>query len=195
IRLAASVDAGADPAERAVRRVGLTLAKYWVCKRTPAAVGEAVECLGGNGYVEESGMPRLYREAPLNSIWEGAGNVQVLDLLRVLAREPEAVGAWRTEVELAKGADRRLDAALVDADTMLAEMAADPAGSAYLGRRLAGRMAVLLQASLLVRYAPEQVADAFCATRFADGIEGAFGALPRGLDLKAIVTRTTPVPD
>src|SRR5918995_373847 len=97
--------------------------------------GEALECLGGNGYVEESGMPRLYREAPLNSIWEGAGNIQALDLLRVLAREPEAVSAWRTEIELAKGADQRLDNALGEADAVLAEVATDPNGSAHLARR------------------------------------------------------------
>jgi putative acyl-CoA dehydrogenase len=194
VRLAASVDAEADPAEQALRRVGLPLAKYWVCKRTPAAVGEAVECLGGNGYVEESGMPRLYREAPLNSVWEGAGNVQALDLLRVLARESEAVGAWRTEVEQAKGADERLDATLAETETLLTEMAADPAGSVHLARRLAGRMAVLLQASLLVRFAPGAVADAFCATRLGQGFEGVFGALPSGLDVKTIVARTTPEP-
>ena len=194
VRLAASVDADTDPAEQALRRLGLPLAKYWVCKRTSAAVGEALECLGGNGYVEESGMPRLYREAPLNSIWEGAGNIQALDLLRVLAREPEAVDAWRTEVEQAKGSDQRLDAALVQAEALLAEMAADPAGSAHLARRLAGRMALLLQASLLVRFAPEAVADAFCAARLGDGIDGVFGALPGGLDLKSIVARATPEP-
>ena len=192
MRLAASVDGEAnDPTEHAFRRIALPLAKYWVCKRTPPAVGEALECLGGNGYVEESGMPRLYREAPLNSIWEGAGNIQALDLLRVLAREPEALSAWRAEIELAKGADQRLDNALGEADALLAEVAADPSGSAHLARRLAGRMAVLLQASLLVRFAPAAVSDAFCASRF-DGMEGVFGALPSGLDVKTIVERATP---
>ncbi|SDU74000.1 acyl-CoA dehydrogenase family protein [Jiangella alkaliphila] len=183
MRLAASVDAAADPHERALRRIGLPLAKYWVCKRTPAAVAEALECLGGNGYVEESGMPRLYREAPLNSIWEGAGNVQALDLLRVITREPDAVAAWRTEVEAAKGQDRRLDEALSSLDVEVGEP-----GQA---RVLAGRMAVLLQASLLVRFAPPAVADAFCASRL-DARHGVYGALPAGLDTGAIVRRATP---
>lgn len=187
MRLAASVDRADDPQERALRRIGLPLTKYWVCKRTPAAVAEALECLGGNGYVEESGMPRLYREAPLNSIWEGAGNIQALDLLRVLAREPDAVAAWRAEVEAAKGQDRRLDDALASVLAVLAGEIAEQ-GQA---RVLAGLMAVLLQASLLVRYAPPAVADAFCASRL-DARHGVYGALPSGLDTVAIVRRATP---
>ncbi|MBB5790867.1 acyl-CoA dehydrogenase family protein [Jiangella mangrovi] len=183
MRLAASVDHADDPQEQALRRIGLPLAKYWVCKRTPAAVAEALECLGGNGYVEESGMPRLYREAPLNSIWEGAGNIQALDLLRVLERSPEVALAWRAEVEAAKGQDRRLDDALSAFDIEAAEP-----GQA---RVLAGRMAVLLQASLLVRYAPPAVADAFCTSRL-DARHGVYGALPAGLDTEAIVRRATP---
>jgi putative acyl-CoA dehydrogenase len=185
LRLASSVDRAGDAQERALRRIGLPLAKYWVCKRTPAAVAEALECLGGNGYVEESAMPRLYREAPLNSIWEGAGNIQALDLLRVLTREPDAVAAWRAEVEAAKGQDRRLDDALSALD--LSASAGEP-GQA---RVLAGTMAVLLQASLLIRHAPSAVADAFCASRL-DGRHGVYGALPAGLDVGAIVRRATP---
>ncbi|WP_198664113.1 acyl-CoA dehydrogenase family protein [Jiangella endophytica] len=195
MRLAASVDAADDPHMRALRRIGLPLAKYWVCKRTPAAVAEALECLGGNGYVEESGMPRLYREAPLNSIWEGAGNIQALDLLRVLAREPDAVAAWRAEVEAAKGQDRRLDDALASATADVTSVLAadDVAGAGAVGqaRVLAGRMAVLLQASLLVRFAPPAVADAFCASRL-DARHGVYGALPAGLDTSTIVRRATP---
>ncbi|MFW6091447.1 MAG: acyl-CoA dehydrogenase family protein, partial [Actinomycetota bacterium] len=194
MRLAASVDAPSDPHEQALRRIGLPIAKYWVCKRAPGAVGEALECLGGNGYVEESGMPRLYREAPLNSLWEGAGNIQALDLLRVLAREPEAVAAWREEVSRADGADKRIDEALTETDGLLADIAADPAAGALHARRLAGRMAVLLQASLLVRFAPPEVADAFCASRLGGSLEGAYGALPSGLNLKAILDRATPRP-
>jgi putative acyl-CoA dehydrogenase len=193
IRLAASVDGFHDPLERALRRIGLPVAKFWVCKRTPALVGEALECLGGNGYVEESGMPRLYREAPLNSIWEGAGNIQALDLLRVLVREPDAVAAWHMEVEAAKGADRRLDACLDETDVLLRQVASDPAGSTHLARRLATRMALLLQASLLARFAPTVVADLFCATRL-DRMEGTFGALPAGLDVGAVIARATPEP-
>ncbi|MGH8776121.1 MAG: acyl-CoA dehydrogenase family protein [Jiangellaceae bacterium] len=193
MRLAASVDGDDDPAERALRRIGLPVAKYWVCKRTPALVGEALECLGGNGYVEESGMPRLYREAPLNSIWEGAGNIQALDLMRVLAREPDAVAAWHAEVEAAKGADRRLDACLDETDGLLGDVARDPAASTHLARRLATRMAVLLQASLLARFAPPAVSDVFCATRL-DRMEGTFGALPADLDVAAVLDRAAPSP-
>ncbi len=191
IRLAGSIDADADPQERALRRIGLPIAKFWVCKRAPSVVGEALECLGGNGYVEESGMPRLYREAPLNSIWEGAGNIQALDLMRVLAREPDAVVAWHAEVETVKGADRYLDADLDETDRVLREVAADPSTGGYLARRLASRMTLLLQGSLLVRFAPAAVADLFCTTRFGK-MEGAFGALPAGADLLAVLARATP---
>ena len=193
MRLAASVDAGTDPQERALRRIGLPVAKYWVCKRAGSVVAEALECLGGNGYVEESGMPRLYREAPLNSIWEGAGNIQALDVLRVLAREPDAVVAWHAEVEAAKGGDRNLDAALDETDRLLREVSADPASGAHQARRLAARMALLLQASLLVRFAPAPVADLFCVARLRDR-EGTFGALPPGLDVASVLARATPEP-
>ncbi len=194
MRLAASVDMADDPGEQLFRRVGLPLAKYWVCKRTPAVVGEALECLGGNGYVEDGGMPRLYREAPLNSIWEGAGNVQALDLLRVLTREPEALEAWRTEVGYVAGMNSRFDTATAKVERLLHDAAQNPDGAPYSARLLAGRMAVLLQASLLIRYAPEYVSGAFCATRLG-GMEGAFGALPPGVDVKAIVNRATPALD
>src|SRR5690606_21007591 len=156
--------------------------------------GEALECIGGNAYVEESDMPRLYREAPVNSLLEGAGNIQALDLVRVLTREPEAVTAWREEVRQAAGADRRIEEALTETDGLLAEVAADPAAGAIHARRLAGRMAVLLQASLLVRFAPPEVADAFCASRLGGSIEGVYGALPSSLNLKAILDRATPQP-
>ena len=190
LRLAAATDAdGAQ--QRAFRRIMLPLAKFWVCKRTSGVVAEALECLGGNGYVEESGLPRLYREAPLNSIWEGAGNIQALDLVRVLQREPDAVSAWRVEVEAAKGQDRRLDDALVDTDALLRNVGADPSTMARHARTLAARMTVLVQASLLVRFAPAPVADAFCAGRL-DGSDGVFGTLPGTVDTAAILARTTP---
>ncbi|HEY9411861.1 MAG TPA: acyl-CoA dehydrogenase family protein, partial [Jiangellaceae bacterium] len=190
LRLAAATDAdGAQ--QRAFRRIMLPLAKFWVCKRAPGVVAEALECLGGNGYVEESGLPRLYREAPLNSIWEGAGNIQALDLVRVLQREPDAVSAWRVEVEAAKGQDRRLDDALVDTDALLRDVGADPSTMARHARTLAARMTVLVQASLLVRFAPAPVADAFCAGRLG-GSDGVFGTLPGTVDTAAILARTTP---
>ena len=121
MRLAAAVDHAHDPHEVALRRIALPLAKFWVCKRTPFMVAEALECLGGNGYVEESGLPLLYREAPLNSVWEGSGNVNALDVLRALAREPEALDAWITEVGLARGADARLDRAIDDTLALLGD--------------------------------------------------------------------------
>ena len=128
LRLASAVDDLADPHEAALRRIALPLAKFWVCKRTPALTAEALECLGGNGYVEESLMPLLYREAPLNSVWEGSGNVNALDVLRALAREPEALDAWITEVGLARGGDPRLDPAIDETLALLGELMGDPAG-------------------------------------------------------------------
>jgi putative acyl-CoA dehydrogenase len=185
LRLAHAVDSD----ERDLRRLAVAVGKYWVCKRTPAVVGEALECLGGNGYVEESGLPRLYREAPLNSIWEGSGNVNALDVLRALAREPAAMEAFRAEIGLARGADRRLDAA---ADRLAKELVTADEASA---RRVVESMALVLQGSLLVRHSPAYVADAFCASRLAGDQSGsglALGTLPAGLDTAAIVERATP---
>ncbi len=188
IRLAAAVDLADDPHEAALRRIALPLAKYWVCKRTPMMVAEALECLGGNGYVEDSAMPLLFRESPLNSIWEGSGNVNALDVLRALSRSPEALDAWIVEVGRAQGEDPRLDRAIEGVLEALAD--ADLEGGA---RRLAARMAACLQGALLVQHAPAAVADAFCASRLGTDYGGTLGTLPRGTDLRAIVTRTTPV--
>jgi putative acyl-CoA dehydrogenase len=188
MRLAAAVDNLHDPHEAALRRIALPLAKYWVCKRTPMMVAEALECLGGNGYVEESGMPLLFRESPLNSIWEGSGNVNALDVLRALSREPEVLEAWIVEVGRARGADPRLDRAI---DGVL-ESLADTSGLEVGARRLAGQMAACLQGALLVQYAPDAVADGFCATRLGMEYGGTLGTLPRGTDLRSIVERTTP---
>jgi putative acyl-CoA dehydrogenase len=190
IRLAAAVDGLADPHEAALRRIALPLAKFWVCKRTPMMVAEALECLGGNGYVEESGMPLLFRESPLNSIWEGSGNVNALDVLRALSREPEVLDAWITEVGRAAGADPRLDRAI----TSTLETIADSAGAEVNARRLAAQMALCLQGSLLVRFAPAAVADAFCASRLGGEYAGTLGTLPPGLELRAVVDRATPTP-
>ncbi len=187
MRLAAAVDDSADPHEAALRRIALPLAKFWVCKRTPFMVAEALECLGGNGYVEESVLPMLYREAPLNSVWEGSGNVNALDVLRALSREPEVLEAWITEVGLAQGADPRLDRAIHDTLALLGDTTALEASA----RRLAGQMAACLQGSLLVRFAPPEVADAFCSSRLGTSYDGTFGTLGGG-DLRAIVDRATP---
>ncbi|MFA6573786.1 MAG: acyl-CoA dehydrogenase family protein [Nocardioides sp.] len=187
VRLAAAVDNLDDPHEAALRRIALPLAKFWVCKRTPFHVAEALECLGGNGYVEDSVMPLLYREAPLNSVWEGSGNVNALDVLRALSREPEVLSAWITEVGLARGGDARLDRAIDDTLAMLGDSAAMEVSA----RRLASRMALCLQGSLLVRFAPPEVADVFCASRLGTSYDGVFGALDGG-DLRVIVDRTMP---
>jgi putative acyl-CoA dehydrogenase len=163
------------------------VAKYWVCKRASPFVAEALECLGGNGYVEESGLPRIYREAPLNSIWEGSGNVICLDVLRALQREPQARDALVAELRLGRGADPRLDAALDRAEASLVRPEEAQA------RRVVEALALALQGSLLARHAPAEVADAFAATRLADGHGRAFGALPPGLSIDAILTRSWPV--
>lgn len=192
MRLAAAVDGIADPHEAALRRIALPLSKFWVCKRTPGLVAEALECLGGNGYVEESGLPLLYREAPLNSVWEGSGNVNALDVLRALGREPEVLDAWITEVGRARGGDARLDRAIEDTLALLGSLMGEPDRLEASARRLAGRMAAVLQGSLLVRFAPPEVADVFCASRLGSSYDGTYGALEGG-DLRAIVERATPV--
>jgi putative acyl-CoA dehydrogenase len=172
--------------EAAFRRLGLAATKYWACKQLSGHAAEALECLGGNGYVEESGMPRLYREAPLISIWEGSGNVAALDVLRAMLREPSTVGAYLSEVGLAMGANRVLDKAVQELKDSLAGLAERDA------RRVAERFAVILQASLLVRHAPAAVSDAFCASRLGDDHGGAYGTLPGGADLEAIIERAGP---
>jgi putative acyl-CoA dehydrogenase len=190
VRLAAAVDAGGDPQEAALRRIALPLAKFWVCKRTPGFVAEALECLGGNGYVEDSGLPLRYREAPLNSVWEGSGNVNALDVLRALAREPEVLDAWITEVGHARGGDARLDRAVDDTLALLGDTGSLESGA----RRLAGRMAACLQGALLVRFAPAEVADAFCGSRLGTSYDGTYGTLTSSAgDLAAIVERATPM--
>ncbi|GAA1979695.1 acyl-CoA dehydrogenase family protein [Amycolatopsis minnesotensis] len=173
------------PEEQAFRRLGLAVTKYWVCKRAPSHAAEALECLGGNGYVEESGMPRLYREAPLMSIWEGSGNVAALDALRAMAKQPDTVDAFFTEVELAAGADSRLD----DAHARLRKDLSDLADIEYRARRIVESMALVLQGSLLVRFGAPAVADAFCASRFGGDWGVAFGTLPSGVDTAAIIDR------
>ncbi|HEY9328811.1 MAG TPA: acyl-CoA dehydrogenase family protein [Streptomyces sp.] len=188
MRLAAAYDAGTE-SESAFLRIAVPAAKYWVTKRCAPLVAEALECLGGNGYVEESGMPRLLREAPLNSIWEGSGNVQALDVLRALQREPLALNAFLQEVGRARGADHRLDRAIRDLLTELADLQ----GIEARARRLVERMALVLQGSLLVRWAPPEVADAFCASRLGGEWGSAFGTLPHTLDLASVVERARPV--
>nr|MCU0266679.1 DNA alkylation response protein [Actinomycetes bacterium] len=189
LRLAAAVDGR----EEAFRRIAVPVAKYWVTKRAPMLTAEALECLGGNGYAEESGMPRLYREAPVNSVWEGSGNVMALDVLRAAAREPDAVPAFLTELDAAAGADARYDAWTKDLREELGHLGGGADAQAG-ARGLVERMALALQASLLLRHAPAAVADGFCAARLGDRGGLAFGTLPRGVDLRAVVDRATPTP-
>jgi putative acyl-CoA dehydrogenase len=189
LRLAAAfgrADAG-DERERLFARLAVPVAKYWTTKRSVVAVAESLECLGGNGYVEESGMPRLYREAPLYSIWEGAGNIQALDALRAMVRDPEAVEVVLDEVDAAAGGDARFDVAVA----ALRRELADTNAAQHRARRITGLLAALVQGALLVRHAPAPVADAWCATRL-DGGHALFGTLPTGLDTGAIIARAMP---
>jgi putative acyl-CoA dehydrogenase len=188
MRLAGALDRAADSTEAHFRRLALAVSKYWTCKRAIALVAEALECHGGNGYVEESIMPRLYREAPLNSIWEGSGNVNALDVLRAMDREPESVTAFISEVEEARGADPRLDRSVDDLKSELSNGPGAEAGA----RRLVERMAVVLEGSLLVRHGDPAVADAFCASRLGGDWGHSFGTLPEGLQLDSIVQRHRP---
>ncbi|MDX3132974.1 acyl-CoA dehydrogenase family protein [Streptomyces europaeiscabiei] len=191
LRVASAYDAAeaGNENERSFLRLAVPVAKYWVTKRCAPLVVEAAECLGGNGYVEESGMPRLLRESPLNSLWEGAGNVQALDVLRALRREPQALDAYLREVGRARGGDHRLDGAIKDLLTELADLD----GIEARARRLVERLALVLQGALLVRYAPPAVADAFCASRLGGDRGTAFGTLPHTLDLASVVERARPV--
>jgi putative acyl-CoA dehydrogenase len=190
LRLARAYDeaiAGDEQAQQ-FKRLANAVLKYWICKRGPMHAAEALECLGGNGYVEESGMPRLYRESPLASIWEGSGNVQCLDVLRGIARSPASVEAFFDEVDDAAGGDARLDAAAGELREELADLDAIESRA----RRVVEWMALVLQGSLLVRFGDQAVADAFCASRLGGDAGRAFGTLPPGVDFRRIVERHTP---
>ena len=188
LRLAGAHDRAVrgDEGEAALRRLGLAVTKYYVCKRGPIHAAEALECLGGNGYIEESDLPRIYRELPLLSIWEGSGNVAALDALRAVAREPHTLDAFFEEVELASGADARFD----DAVAAVKKGMTSFDDIEVRARRVVERLALVLQGSLLLRHAPTAVADAFCASRLARDWGGALGTLPAGLDLEPVLERT-----
>jgi putative acyl-CoA dehydrogenase len=177
-----------DEDDHAVKRLGTAVGKYFVCKRQPGHVAEAMECLGGNGFVEESGMPRLFRQSPLNSIWEGSGNVNALDVLRALAKEPAVLTAYFDELELSAGADPRLDAFV---DGIRGEFA-DLDAIEVRARRVVEKLALAWQGALLVRSAPNAVADAFCASRLAGDQGLAYGTLPAGTNFEEILARATP---
>ena len=186
LRLARTFEADAGEDERALARVATPALKYWLCKRAPAVVAEAMEVLGGNGYVEESPLPRLYREAPLNSIWEGSGNVMCLDVLRATRREPAVVDALQAELALARGGNALLDAHIA---SLTAALAGDSGESG--ARRLAGGVAVALAGALMVRHAPPALADAYCASRLDRFGSGALGTLPPGVGCAEIIARAS----
>ncbi|HKW60813.1 MAG TPA: acyl-CoA dehydrogenase family protein [Candidatus Dormibacteraeota bacterium] len=188
MRLAGAFDrAASDQEETHFRRIGVAVAKFWTCKRAIAVVAEALECHGGNGYVEESILPRLYREAPLNSIWEGSGNVNALDVLRAMEREPESVAAYFAEVERAPH-DARLQRAIADLKRELG----DDADREARARRIVERMAVILQASLLLRHGDPNVGEIFCASRLEDDGLLMFGSLKTVPELKSVIERHRP---
>jgi putative acyl-CoA dehydrogenase len=189
IRLARAVDEGlSDEPAALFRRLAVAVGKYHVCKTAVGVVAEALECLGGNGYVEESGMPRLYRETPLSSIWEGSGNVNALDVLRAVARDPRTLETFLDEVELARGGDRRLDSFVDEVKEELRDLA----DAETRARGVTERLAKALQASLLVRHAPPAVADAFCASRLSGDAGRSYGTLLPGVDFTAIIDRHRP---
>jgi putative acyl-CoA dehydrogenase len=184
MRLARAYDDN-DETAQVIRRVVTPAAKFWICKRTPSVTYEAMEVLGGSGYIEESIMPRLYREAPVNSIWEGSGNIMCLDVLRAIERTPNAVDVIRRELD--DGKDARLK---VFVDRLNKHFAARDRDDESQARVLVRELVQALQAALLIGHAPAAVADAFCASRFDGG--SAFGLLPRGVDLRAIADRAAP---
>jgi putative acyl-CoA dehydrogenase len=194
LRLARTFEADASDGERAFARVATPALKYWLCKRAPSVVAEAMEVLGGNGYVEESALPRLYREAPLNSIWEGSGNVMCLDVLRATRREPAAVEALLAELALARGGNSRLDTHVAALTAVLADAGGDR-GIAENGesgaRRLAGGIAVALAGALMVQHAAPAVADAYCASRLDRFGAGALGTLPQGAGCAEIIAQAS----
>jgi putative acyl-CoA dehydrogenase len=191
MRLARAYDEAlaGDEEAQSLKRVANAVLKYWICKRAPMHAAEALECLGGNGYVEESGMPRLFRESPLNSIWEGSGNVQCLDVLRAMIKSPASLESFFAEVQEGAVAEPRL---ATYAQALRDEVPGDVETIEVRARRVVEKMALALQASLLVRFGDPAVADAFCASRLAGDWGQAFGTLPAGVDFGRIIQRHNP---
>jgi putative acyl-CoA dehydrogenase len=191
MRMARALDQGTQTEEQLLTRLCVPLGKYWICKRTPNHAYEAMECIGGSGVMEDSPMPRLFRESPVNAIWEGSGNIQCLDVLRAIQRSPECLEAFLAEVTLARGGNRLFDEWLKNlrADAQVLSVMESQA------RELVDRMALALQAALLLQHAPAFIAEAFCASRLRAHSHGNYGALPNGLDLRAIIERATPRAD
>jgi putative acyl-CoA dehydrogenase len=189
MRIARAMDNRTDAHEDLLARLVTAVGKYWICKRTPNHAYEAMECIGGSGVMEDCMLPRLYREAPVNSIWEGSGNVQCLDVLRALSKTPAVVEAFFAEVGQARGTHAALDTLVTD----LARDLKDLGDFEYRARDVVDRMALALQASLLIRNAPAFVADAFCQSRLEQRGHHNYGTLPRGVDAAAIIARATPI--
>jgi putative acyl-CoA dehydrogenase len=189
LRLARAFDPGA---EVAFQRLATAVAKYWVCKRAPGVAAEALECLGGNGFVEDSPMPRLLRDSPLNSIWEGSGNVIALDVLRAVRKEPDSLEAFTAELALAAGADPRLDTSVLSARRALEGVAADGETAQHQARRIVEGLALALQGSLVIRHSPSAVAEAFLISRLGGAGGTSFGTLPAGIDTATIIERHRP---
>jgi len=190
LRLARALDRHDDPHEAALLRLATAIGKYWICKRTPNHAYEAMESIGGSGVMEDGPMPRLFRESPVNAIWEGSGNVQCLDVLRALGKSPEVLDALFAELAAGKGVNAALDRHV----EVLKKDLVDPADAEFRARDLVDRLAVALQASLLVKVAPSFVADPFIASRLEGRGQHHYGALPRGADCKAIIERGMPAP-
>ena len=190
LRVARSIDSSArDETERALARIVTAVGKYWVCKRCPPFVNEAQECLGGAGYVEESILPRLYRQAPLNSIWEGSGNIQCLDVLRALRKEPASAEAFFAELESVRGGNRLLDAEI---GSLRKAVTGDAQDLETRSRHIVERMAMALQASCLVRSGNVAIADAFCESRLGKAHDWAFGTLPAAAPFESLIERVLP---
>jgi putative acyl-CoA dehydrogenase len=188
MRMARAMDNRKVEQEDLLVRLAVPVGKYWICKRTPNHAYEALECIGGSGVMEDSMMPRLFRESPVNAVWEGSGNVQCLDVLRAMQKTPAAVDAFFAEVGKALGTDATLDAYVA----ALANDLRDPAELEYRARDVVDRMALAIQAALLVQHAPTAVSDAFCQSRLSTAGHHNFGALPRGVDCGAIIERAWP---
>ncbi len=188
MRMARALDHRSDEHEDLLVRLCTAVGKYWICKRTPQHAYEAMECIGGSGVMEDGPFPRLFRESPVNAIWEGSGNVQCLDVLRAMQKTPAVVGAFFAELARARGADAALDRHVAALQAELRDL--DQVE--YRARDLVGRMALALQAALLVRHAPAAVSGAFCASRLGAGGHHHYGALPRGIDCGAIIARALP---
>jgi putative acyl-CoA dehydrogenase len=189
MRIARALDLRAgDEHEDLLVRLVTAIGKYWICKRTPQLTYESMECIGGSGVMEDGPFPRLFRESPVNAIWEGSGNVQCLDVLRAMQKTPETVEAFFAEVAKAKGANETLDRYV----GALRREFADRGELEYRARDVVDRMALAIQAALLVQHAPPMIADAFCASRLGASGHHNYGALPRGVDCAAIIERATP---